>query len=52
MDLTVKQYNIESKNHNIGVYEHIKKSLAAFDSTKITVNLIECAPLGFIKTGV
>ena len=50
MDLTVKQYNIESKNHNIGVYEHIKTSLTAFDSKKITVNLIECAPLGYTKT--
>ena len=48
MDLTVKQNNIESKNHNIGVYEHIKTSLTAFDFTKITTNLIECVPLGFI----
>ena len=49
MDLTVKQYNIESKNHNLGVYEHIKTSLTAFDSKKVNYNILECRPIGFIN---
>ena len=48
MDLTVKQYNIESKNHNLGVYEHIKTSLTAFDSKKVNYNILECRPIGFV----
>ena len=49
MDLTVKQYNIESKNHNLGVYEHIKTSLTAFDSKKVNYNILECRPIGFVN---
>ena len=48
MDMKVTQYNIESKNHELGVYEHVKTSLTAFDSKKIIYeDKINCYPLGY-----
>ena len=41
---------MESKNHELGVYEHVKTSLTAFDFNKIIYeDKINCCPLSYLN---